>query len=775
MKTQNQIKRTLSQASNIEYVASLLISNEFLNRNELAKQVCEQFEFFNPKGQEQLSGCLKALRQLEAVGHFNLPATRRGRAGVSSPRRLDQPVALPEAVPAKAGAVRDLKLVVVRTPEQMRIWNELMIEGHPQGAGPLVGRQLRYLIGSQHGWLGGFGFAAAALNLADRDAWIGWDAAQRGLHLHRVVGMSRFLLRPSVQCHNLASKVLSMSLAALPDDFEQRYGYRPWLVESFVDTAHHAGTSYQASNWTQVGQTQGRGRQDRLKQYALSKKAIYVYPLVDDFRGRLGLSVNAGLGALGEAEGLDASTWAEYEFGGASLGDARLSRRLVQVAGAKANVPDRAFGGVAKGDWPAVKAYYRFIDHPDEEAINMANILAPHRQRTIRRMQGQQTVLCVQDGCDLTYTNLDQCEGLDEIVTNQTGAKRRGLHLHSTLTLAPNGLPLGILDAQFVTPQTRSDDDTRRSRDIPIEEKKTFVWIDHHRKLVELAPTMPQTQLVNVCDREADFFELFDEHRKKPCVDLLIRAQFDRRMKDETASLFDTVRQAPVLSQVQVSVPRKSARPKKSKQKASPKQPARVADLAIRSKRIKLEPPRGFDSHDAIEIWVIHAQEINPAENVKPVEWIVLTTMDCSLAADAEQCLSWYCLRWRIEDWHRVMKSGCKIEKLGHETAERLKRAISINMVIAWRIMLMTLMGREYPELPAEVMFSDIEVRTLQAYAKKKEMMSPELLGDAVKLVAKIGGYIGRKKDPPPGHQLLWQGYREFQFMCMGFELLDNG
>ncbi len=110
---------------------------------------------------------------------------------------------------------------------------------------------------------------------------------------------------------------------------------------------------------------------------------------------------------------------------------------------------------------------------------------------------------------------------------------------------------------------------------------------------------------------------------------------------------------------------------------------------------------------------------MNPPANVEAIEWFMLTTIDGSLAVNTEQCLRWYCLRWRIQEWHRVMKSGCKIEELGHLTAERLKRAISINMVIAWRIMLMTLMGREWPELPTEVLFSDVEVRTLQAYAKK--------------------------------------------------------
>jgi hypothetical protein len=336
----------------------------------------------------------------------------------------------------------------VNTPEQMQIWNELMIGEHPQGAGPLVGRQLRYLIGSRHGWLGGFGFAAAALQLADRDAWIGWDAEQRRAYLHVVVGMSRFLIRPSVQCRNLASKVLSMSLAALPDDFEQQFSYRPWLVESFVDTRCYSGACYQAANWIAVGKTKGRGRQDRFNQSALSPKAIYVYPIENDFRRRMGLSPNAGQGALGPVDGLEAAHWAQNEFGGAPLGDARLSKRLVNVAAAKAEVPDRAFSGVAKGDWAAVKAYYRMIDQPEESAINLSNILAPHRKRTVRRMMGQKTVLCLQDGSDLNYTNLDQCEGLGEMRTNQTRAKNRGLHLHSTLAVAPNGLPLGVLRAQ---------------------------------------------------------------------------------------------------------------------------------------------------------------------------------------------------------------------------------------------------------------------------------------------------------------------------------------
>jgi hypothetical protein len=295
-----------------------------------------------------------------------------------------------------------------------------------------------------------------------------------------------------------------------------------------------------------------------------------MYPLEKDFRSKLGLAADAGRSALRPADGLEAETWADKEFGGAPLGDARLSKRLVNVADAKADEPWRAFCGVAQGDWAAVKGYYRLIDTPEDSAVTMANILQPHRDRTVRRMQGQRTVLCVQDGSDLDYNGLAACEGLGEIGTNQTGATSRGLHLHSTVAIAPNGLPLGVLRAQCRAPEPKAPEDTRPAFAIPIEEKKTFPWIEHHRDLVALAADMPHTRLIDVCDREADFFELFDEQRANPGVELLIRAKYNRNITEEPFKLFDAVRQTPVQSRVRVHIPRQSARPMRSKQQARP-------------------------------------------------------------------------------------------------------------------------------------------------------------------------------------------------------------
>jgi hypothetical protein len=719
MQPQNQIKRTLSQPESIDIIRSQLASNTHKNRTSLSKALCQHFNFSDARAGLQIGGCNKALRELERAGHFTLPVSCMPKT-VKSPRRLNVAVPEPVDVPALAGDVQGLALVKVASVEQMRIWNEMMICEHPQGAGPLVGCQLRYLINSEHGWLGGFAFSAAALKLRDRDQWIGWNTDQHRAHLHRVLGMSRFLLRTSVHCHNLASTLLGLVLRQVSADFETQYNYRPWLVESFVDTEHFLGTCYKAANWIAIGQTQGRGRQDRAHKAAKSVKTIYVYAIEPEWRTKMGVTEPVGLQPLEIAQGLDADQWATQEFGGAQLGDSRLNERLVTSAQALGAMPGRTLSGTRQGDWPAVKGYYRMIDKPDDSALNAAAILAPHRMRTVQRMMAQTTVLCIQDGTDLNYNQLEQCIGLGVLSKNQTGAKTRGLHLHSTFCVTTEGLPLGVLNAQFSAPQPKSESDTRPQASIPIEEKKTFTWIKGLRDCVALSRQLPDTRLVSVMDREADFFELFDEQRKTNKVDLLVRSKHDRSIDDAGGHLFESVRDTPTCGLMVIKVPRQSTRTKKSRQQAKPGHVQRNATVALRYLDIELRPGVYQKDKTPIKLTVVHVQETSQPKDDDPVEWFLLTTCEVSSPEQAQQILHWYCLRWRIEDWHRVLKSGCNIEKLQHKTAERLKRTIAINLVIAWRIMLMTLLGRECPQLSAEVLFSDIEMGVLKALAKKK-------------------------------------------------------
>ena len=318
--------------------------------------------------------------------------------------------------------------------------------------------------------------------------------------------------------------------------------------------------------------------------------------------------------------------------------------------------------------------------------------------------------------------------------------------------MAPSGLPLGVLRAQCQAPQLKPAADQRPGWAVPMEEKATFCWMEGLRDTMDLAAEMPQTRLISVCDREADFFELFEAQRGNPCVDLLVRAHHNRVITDEPCKLFDAIRQAPLQTKVQVHVPRQSARPKLSKKKARPKRPGRQADLEVRCQQIQLRPPKYHADKAPLDVWVIHAVESAPPEGTDAIEWFLLTTVPVSSPEDAVQCLRWYCLRWRIEDWHRVLKSGCRIGELAHQTAERMRRAIAIHLVIAWRIMLMTLMGRETPELPPEVLFSDIELRVLRACAKKtnKTAINPTGHGTTRGAYWRIPGPHQRSRTGPP-------------------------
>jgi len=727
MERQHQIKRTLATPESIEAIRRLLGEGAHVSRSALARAACTRFGFVDARGRAQTAGCIKALRELERAGHFVLPAAgpsgrRPGQRG--SARCLGAPVPAPQEVPALAGDVRGLRLVRVSGREQLQLWNELMNAEHPQGAGPLVGAQMRYLIASDHGWLGGLGLAAAALSLADRDRWIGWDAATRREHLHRVVGMARFLIRPSVRCHNLASRVLGMACRIVAADYQAQYGYTPWLLESFVDTEQFLGTCYRAANWVAVGHSQGRGRQDRAHEKAKSVKAIYVYALAADWRARMGVSEPRVPQPLHPGEGLEGPHWAQHEFGGAELGDLRLGRRLVQCARALGLQPGRAFCGAANGDVAAVKAYYRLIGLPDaQEDVSMRSMLAPHRQRTLQRMMAQPLVLCVQDGTELNYSSLAQCEGLGPLGTNQTGARSMGLHLHSTLALTADGVPLGVLDAYCQAPQPRSAEDQWPGHAIPIEQKKTFDWIHGLRQCEQAAAQMPATRVVSVMDREADFFELFDQHRQPgkagSKVDLLVRARHDRILAEQR-SLFEQVRSSPVKSRLGIAVPRQSSRPKKSRQQPRAGHPQRMAQVQLRYREVELSAPKHHAGKAALRLWVVHVRETPAPAQGQRIEWFLLSTRAITTVEQACECLRWYCLRWRIEDWHRVLKTGCRIEALQHKTATRLKRAIAFNLVIAWRIMLLTLLGRQTPELPAQVLFSELEIEVLQAWAKKR-------------------------------------------------------
>jgi hypothetical protein len=278
-------------ATDIERVREVIREASPPLRSEVARRVCEAFDWSDALGRPQLMSARVALLRLHRAGWIELPPPRNGNGNGKG--LVDRGLRWPEEGRALAASVEDLAglaLEPVAGRESSARWNALIARYHYLGYTPLAGAQLRYLIGWQGGVLGALGFGAAAWKVAARDRWIGWDRAARERHLPRVLNNARFLILPWLEVRNLASKVLALASRRIAVDFEARYGIRPVLLESFVEVPRFRGICYRAANWACLGETRGRGKCDRSHRARLPVKAVYVYPLQGDFRQHLGVA-----------------------------------------------------------------------------------------------------------------------------------------------------------------------------------------------------------------------------------------------------------------------------------------------------------------------------------------------------------------------------------------------------------------------------------------------------------------------------------------------------
>jgi len=269
-------------------IGALLAGQPTANRARLSRLVCEALEWRRPDGRLKDMSCRVAMLRMQAHGLIQLPPPQK-RNHNGRPYHRRTPQAEPErlVLVASVGALADLRLELVTDRTHSHLWNEYIDRYHYLGYQPLPGAQLRYLARANDRVLALLGFGAAAWKTAPRDRFIGWTAPQRQRHLHLVVNNARFLILPWVRCRNLASRLLSLATRRLAQDWQDRYGYGPVLVETFVQTPRFRGTCYKAANWIYLGETQGRGKLDIEHTAQLPKKAIWVHPLVRDFRRQL--------------------------------------------------------------------------------------------------------------------------------------------------------------------------------------------------------------------------------------------------------------------------------------------------------------------------------------------------------------------------------------------------------------------------------------------------------------------------------------------------------
>jgi hypothetical protein len=449
------------------------------------------------------------------------------------------------------------------------------------------------------------------------------------------------------------------------------------------------------------------------------------------------------------------SDWAVDEFGSAELGDARRTARLVELARQLAEYPELSLPQALRSG-ADLKAAYRFFDNPE---VAHDKVLASHVRSSVERMQGQPVILAVQDTTVIDYSGHPDTEGLGPVHTRGGW----GMLCHGTLAFTPERLPLGVLGLRMWArdPDQPKQRSTRRARGI--EDKESYKWLDSVQALAALRSRLPDTRLVSVADRESDVYEFFTEANHLG-VDFVVRAAWDRHCEPPYGHVRETLAQAPVLAHKNIALP------------ASGKRKARLARLEVRACALMLSAPLAGSARGLapLALWGVWAYEIDAPANTEPVQWMLLTSVPVNCAEDALERLDWYAARWGIELWHKVLKSGCRIETRQLESFERLQRLLTLYAVIAWRILHSTMLARLVPNVSCSAILNEDEWQAL--YCRIHHTPTPPAtappLREALRWIAQLGGFLGRRGDGEPGVKSLWTGFQKLIAMTEMYRIM---
>jgi hypothetical protein len=674
-------------------------------RRELIAEFCRAVGWRDSQGRLCVSSAHVALRRLEKRGLVQLPPMAVRNKGPVRRGLLDDSGALPPLpkLPGGGGKIAGLRLRLIEGEDDPahRVWNRLIVREHPQGRRPLVGAQVRYLIECPAGIVGAFGFGPPAYHLECRDQWVGWSLAARQQNRGKVIGLSRFLIRSGLHVPNLASQCYSLVLGQVGKDWHKRYGHRPVLVETYVDRVRYHGRSLAAANWRRLGQSKGRGRDDRQRQCAQSPKDVWVYELHPKARAQLQACAPAVVAPRSVFAAALKEDWTQEEMAGVSLGDERLNQRVQRMLRQRWARPTqsfcRSFDNLAEA-----KGAYELLENPRIE-ISLASLLGAHQRQTARRMAAEAMVLLAQDTTGLSYNTLHQTTGLGPLGESHS----RGLFLHSLQAFRLDGIPLGNAWAELWARAEQSD--TARRNQQSFDEKESGRWIRALQQANVLAGQMPQTQVLVCADREADIYELYDQKQAAPAnVHLLVRGQHDRCLNDGSR-LLESLGRLLASGIMNVQVPRRQGRP------------ARTAKLELRWQEVEISPPAVAlkKSWPALKLYALWARELDPPAGTQPIDWLLLSTWPIKTLKMARRLVRWYSLRWSIECWHKVLKVVCGVEKRQMKTAQALERALALDMIIASRALLLNRLGKEHPDLPAELFYTSDELEVIEVKKKK--------------------------------------------------------
>jgi hypothetical protein len=434
--------------------------------------------------------------------------------------------------------------------------------------------------------------------------------------------------------------------------------------------------------------------------------------------------------------------------------DARLKRRLVSMVEQMSKQPTASVP-VACGKWSDSKAAYRFWDNDKVEA---SAIVRAHQASTLERMKTEQIVLAIQDTTDLNFTHHPHTSGLGYLEADYL----QGLKVHSTIAVSTDGVPLGVLNQSVWARDNQQLGKKHQRQRKATKDKESQRWLDAELETVKLIP--PTQTIVTVADREADIFDLFSQIETGQ-GEFLIRATHNRCVESELSYLIPTIEVAAVAGEMVVNIQR------------NPNTAARDARLQIQFTQTNLCSPAHrtvAQSQPPVRVNTILATEIDPPSGVKPIRWLLLTTLPVTNLDEAITCIRYYTLRWLIERYHYTLKSGCQIEQLQLQSAERIKRAFATYSLVAWRLLWITYLARVEPEISCEVCLEPDEWQALACHhlAVRTPPTQPPTLRQAVQWIARLGGFLARRGDGFPGVKTIWRGLSRLADLVSMWRLL---
>ena len=446
------------------------------------------------------------------------------------------------------------------------------------------------------------------------------------------------------------------------------------------------------------------------------------------------------------------------EFAAVDLKDKRSNRRLGKVAAALAKVPAASISA-ATGGWSETIAALRLLNRDE---TTPAALLAPHQQCVVERCAQYACVAVSQDTTEFDFTHMTEMEGLGPLNTEE----RRGFYMHSLYAGSEDGLPLGLLDVAMIV----RDDETFRSaatrKRRPIGEKESQRWLDGYLKTSELARRLPGCGVFSISDREGDIFEVYEAWQKAaggPRAEWIIRANQDRALlgvvEGDPAKLFAALAVAPVLGEIEFEMGFRKGTKKVKGNRIPTFRSARTVRQVVRAMKITPRPPqRKGGKLEQVSFWAILAEETDPPAGEEPIRWLLFTSKEVTSLEDARRIMNLYLRRWDIEVYHRVLKTGCRAESIQLKAGQAVMNAIMLYAVIAWRILYLTHLGRQHPDLPCGCVFEEAEWKGTCVVVKRDKNAPEPSIAEFIGIVGKLGGHLGRKSDGPPGPKSIWQG-----------------